>query len=1047
MVTKSQGKCQECGAPIDVARTGGVCAACLLLGATDDPTETSSALGRIAGHDLLEIIARGGMGIVYRARQQEPDREVALKALPGAELLSEEARQRFGIEAQTMARLEHPAIVPVYEVGEEDGTPFFTMKLAVGGTLARRIGDYAGEWRGIAELVARIAEAVHYAHARGVLHRDLKPGNILFDEDGRAAVSDFGLAKILGGEADLTRTIALMGTPNYMAPELTRGGKGAATTACDVWSLGVMLYELLAGFPPFRGDNLATVLRQLNEEEPGLLPREVPRDLAVIAGRALQKNPARRYASAEAMAEDLRRWLAGDPILARRQPVAEQAWRWLRRHPGRMAVLLLVVGGIGLLLWRDWMLTLMNRETEVKNRKLRTELSLALVEQAESRLGDNSSSRRPKLEALLSQAAATAPSMKARSVAASLLSLPHAVETGERIPFRELLPHGEIVIPTADLKRRLDYKNTNAKKTRRLIRLVALDAPVDNPATFWQRELDGASALYADLSDSGQQVVFANGRLTELWDTARNEFISIIDAASPRFPDIGKVWLVDLHPTEPMLAWMDRGGGLWAWRFPDGEKQLIGRPTAPVMGIILSPQADKIAVSNGAGVEIWSVSERALALSCVSPGASHPLHWSERGGLLAAHRKLPEIAVIRGGTVAATFRWTGSRCVELTSFPGTWRALCVNGDNLAMAWDMRTGMELFTASGGRDALRTGVDGSTFCLSLASANMRLIRMEPSPAFREHDCPFVPAGSGGQSISVCDDGRLLATTAGSELLLWDSARGRLITHWEPEPGRTGVDAWFDPRGGAIFTSVSGGQGIRRHSLAWQDDRLIVGEPQLAAATQGWRIQQTDGTCSRFVLRQTGVLALWEGDGTLPVRELHRLKHSFARHYLSPLLTYGYSSISSRELRLFDGLSSRTLSPIVAPTWAGKAHFSDDERWMFTRSRAWFRLFSTEDWRERFHVGCYVPGDDFGLACFSPDATLAALEHSWRRVGLYTIPEGRHLIDFHAPQAGNVEAFNFSKDGRKFFQLTDDHRLCEWDLTALRAELARLGLPWEE
>lgn len=198
-----------------------------------------------------------------------------------------------------------------------DGTPFFTMKLAAGGCLTQRIGDFKGKWREIAELIATIAEAVHYAHERGVLHRDLEPGNVLFDESGQALVSDFGLAKIIDEEADLTRTIALMGTPNYMAPELTRGGKGAATTACDVWSLGVMLYELLAGQQPFRGDNLATILRQLNEAEPDLLPREVPHDLSVIAGKALQKNPARRFTSAQELAEDLRRWLRGDAILAR----------------------------------------------------------------------------------------------------------------------------------------------------------------------------------------------------------------------------------------------------------------------------------------------------------------------------------------------------------------------------------------------------------------------------------------------------------------------------------------------------------------------------------------------------------------------------------------------------------------------------------------------------------------------------------------------------------------------------------------------------------
>jgi serine/threonine-protein kinase len=168
----TQSTCPECGAVVDPNDSEGLCIACM-LGDALGPAPVAGALGSMGGHELIEVIARGGMGIVYRARQRDPAREVALKALPGAELMSDEARQRFRIEAQAMARLHHPAIVPVYEIGEEDGTPFFTMKLATGGTLATRMGDYAGKWREIAELIARIAEAVQFAHSHGVLHRDL----------------------------------------------------------------------------------------------------------------------------------------------------------------------------------------------------------------------------------------------------------------------------------------------------------------------------------------------------------------------------------------------------------------------------------------------------------------------------------------------------------------------------------------------------------------------------------------------------------------------------------------------------------------------------------------------------------------------------------------------------------------------------------------------------------------------------------------------------------------------------------------------------------
>jgi len=452
-------------------KVGGLCAACALGDAfAEAGTTGNGSLGYIGSHELTEIIARGGMGIVYRARQSDPVREVALKALPGAELMSEEARQRFHIEAQAMARLQHPAIVPIYELGEEDGTPFFTMKLAAGGCLAQRIGDFKGKWREIAELIATIAEAVHYAHERGVLHRDLKPGNVLFDESGQALVSDFGLAKIIGEEADLTRTIALMGTPNYMAPELTRGGKGAATTACDVWSLGVMLYELLAGQQPFRGDNLATILRQLNEAEPDLLPREVPHDLSVIAGKALQKNPSRRFTSAQELADDLRRWLRGDAILARSQPMAEQCWRWLRRHPVWAAVLLLLAGGVVMLGWNE-------RQLSHRNAELSQGLSEALVEQVRSRLhSEDLFTRHQEWMTQLQKAAALAPSIRVLSMTASVLAMPRVVQV-ERHRYRDLMARSEAIAVSGDLKLRLTHRHVQSKSKARVIELTALGHP------------------------------------------------------------------------------------------------------------------------------------------------------------------------------------------------------------------------------------------------------------------------------------------------------------------------------------------------------------------------------------------------------------------------------------------------------------------------------------------------------------------------------------------------------------------------------------------
>ena len=269
------------------------------------------ALGqRVGNYELTEEIARGGMGIIYLARQTAPERNVALKMILHSWLDSPGARERFRAEAEAAASLEHPGILPIYEVGERGGLPYFSMKLAENGSLAARLPWRPERTVGAAvELVAALARAVQFAHQRGILHRDLKPGNILFDSADRAHVSDFGLARRLGGDGvDLTQSANFAGTPTYMAPEQAAGG-ARLTTAADVYALGAILYELLGGRPPFVGNSALELLRQTADDPPrplrALDPR-LPRDLEAICLRCLQKSPGQRYPSAAALAEDPR---------------------------------------------------------------------------------------------------------------------------------------------------------------------------------------------------------------------------------------------------------------------------------------------------------------------------------------------------------------------------------------------------------------------------------------------------------------------------------------------------------------------------------------------------------------------------------------------------------------------------------------------------------------------------------------------------------------------------------------------------------------------
>jgi eukaryotic-like serine/threonine-protein kinase len=312
------------------------------------PLRPSGRFPRFLGeYELIEEIARGGMGVVYRARQEKLNRLVAVKLIRSGSLAGDDDLRRFRHEAEAIADLDHPNIIPIYEIAQEDDHPYFSMKLIEGGNLTRHIERLKHDTAAAANLIAKVARAVHYAHQRTILHRDIKPSNILLAEHDEPYVTDFGLAKRIGPDSGTAATVtgAIMGTPAYMPPEQARGGSKSVTTAADIYSLGATLYETLTGKPPFGGDSPAEIIRQVLDQEPARLRSinpNIDRDLETICLKCLDKEPARRYGSAEALADDLERWRSGMPIAARRVPAWEKAIKWVKRRP-EMAALVLVV--------------------------------------------------------------------------------------------------------------------------------------------------------------------------------------------------------------------------------------------------------------------------------------------------------------------------------------------------------------------------------------------------------------------------------------------------------------------------------------------------------------------------------------------------------------------------------------------------------------------------------------------------------------------------------------------------------------------------------
>ena len=344
-------KCETCGATMQLDT--GVCVSCLLRQGLETGGKVSKAVyetvldeldardkpWQLGNYEILEQIGCGGMGVIFRARQRHSRRIVAIKRVLSYRADSHGALQRFRREAQAVASLDHPNILPIYEVSEsEDGLPFFSMKLAEKGSLAENAASFRDEPRKCVQLMAKVAHAVEYAHSRGVLHRDIKPGNILLNDRGEPLVSDFGLAKLLDGNNDLTRSLTTFGTAGFIAPEQANGAAADVTPAADVYSLGAVLFNVLAGRPPFLGSNPLSVIRQASETPaPKLrsLSRNsgIDRDLETICARCLERDPKSRYQSAGDFAADLERWLAGLPIVARPVSPPARIWRWSQRNP------------------------------------------------------------------------------------------------------------------------------------------------------------------------------------------------------------------------------------------------------------------------------------------------------------------------------------------------------------------------------------------------------------------------------------------------------------------------------------------------------------------------------------------------------------------------------------------------------------------------------------------------------------------------------------------------------------------------------------------
>jgi eukaryotic-like serine/threonine-protein kinase len=1005
-------------------------------------TPNGNGRTHVAGYDILAELGRGGTGVVYQAHQLDLGRLVALKVLLAGAHASPHDLLRFHTEAETVARFQHPNIVQIYDIGEENGCPYLALEYVEGGSLATKFQGTPLPPRQAAELVQTLARAIHAAHQRGIVHRDLKPANVLLTTDGVPKITDFGLAKRLDADTRHTQTGAVLGTPDFMAPEQAEG-KTVGPPA-DIHALGAILYLLLTGHPPFPAATPVDTMMRVRLEEPvapTVLQRKVPRDIETICLKCLRKEPRQRYASADSLAEDLHRFLNDRPILARRSLPSERAWRWCRRNPivasltGSVVLLLAVLLGTSVL--NNARLEEELKRTERAEKEKTEKLWDSYLANAQASRWSGRPGRRFEGLAAVRAAAAIRPDLRLRNEAIALMTLPDVRVACE---IKDGFPPGTASV-TFDLD--FEYYARSDVQGNISVRRVADDEEAAVLQGF------GTHAWKMTFSPDGRflHALYNEGSCQRIWEWRSARIVLEAEIAGG----------ADFSPDSAMAAVGQTDGWIALYELPGGT--LVKRLQAGVpykFGYGCAFHSDgTLAVTQNEPPALMTFDVDTGKRTSTKPlDKPMGLTW-QRGGDEAPGWPLvlvgPEQLTVcraRPWTQQAVLSTPDAHTTSACFGPRDGLLASTGWDQMLRLWDTATKRQLLALHGsvGANFDRTG---SRLASTRQGAALRLWEVIINREFRLLNTPEAPVNA-AWGADFSPDGALLAEATNSGVTLWHMATGRNLATL---PTGFCSGAVFAPDGTALFTRTT--IGVQRWPISTIADRVKIGPPEriislpwdsqfgTLARASGGKLAANDRTSKSILMVHphpdpdtlTGQyrVALPDQPGAG-----YRLAASPDGRWIANTSYWDFPD----KLRVSDVSTRKVVWTYPA---AIPGSFSPDSRWLVTGGDA-CRIRETGTWRLERTITAPPELGAVVDAVFAPDGVTLAIAHEGRAVRLVDARSGEELAILPAPDLPKVDRLCFSSDGGRLACAVEKAGVQLWDLRRIRAELADMGLDWD-